>query len=428
MSLDLTGSRGQRMLNKATAMLDEIERQGREPTTREHGEIQELLEKARNYAATERQFEEIGQQLGGGHTTLSGNGKGFGPSQFMTPGQQAQGPGDVFINSPQWKAISDPATRGQSWSTGAVEVGALQYKAGTLTEGAQGSGLIPVPQVIPGVVTTLFQPLGVADLFLGGLAESNAVRYVNEGTATNLAAGVAEGGTKPASDLALSTVDEPVRKIATVLTVSDELAEDAPAMQAYINNRLTLFVQLEQDRQLLRGTASPEVVGLINRTGVNTYTKGAADDNAVCLARVLANTAGSSYLYPDAIVMHPTNWLTTRLLKDGTGGTVGQFYGGGPFTQAYGNPGAVTAPQGPGFGGEIWNTRVFLSNVVGPGTALVGSFQQGAQLWSRGGVTVEVASQHASYFQQNLLMIRAESRRALTVYRPNSFTVVSGLT
>jgi hypothetical protein len=43
--------------------------------------------------------------------------------------------------------------------------------------------------------------------------------------------------------------------------------------------------------------------------------------NAVSLARVIANTAGSALLQPDGIVMHPTNWLTTRLLRDGTGGT-----------------------------------------------------------------------------------------------------------
>ena len=48
-----------------------------------------------------------------------------------------------------------------------------------------------------------------------------------EGTATSGAAGVAEGAAKPESTLALSTVDEPVNKIATALTVSDEMIEDA---------------------------------------------------------------------------------------------------------------------------------------------------------------------------------------------------------
>jgi hypothetical protein len=70
------------------------------------------------------------------------------------------------------------------------------------------------------------------------------------------------------------------------------------------------------------------------------------------LAKVISNTRGSANVEPDAIVMHPVNWLSTRLLKDGTGGTVGQFYGGGPFTGAYGNAGAPCL-----FGEMLWGKR-----------------------------------------------------------------------
>jgi HK97 family phage major capsid protein len=253
---------------------------------------------------------------------------------------------------------------------------------------------------------------------------SSSVRYMLEGTATSGAAGVAEGGTKPASDIAVSTIDEPVRKVATVLTVSDELLEDAVQVQQYLNSRLNMFVRLEEERQLLRGGGTNELVGVFGRSGINLYTKLAADDNAVALAKVIANTAGSAFLQPDTVIMHPTNWLNTRLLRDGTGGTVGQFYGGGPFTGAYGNGGAVDAGI---FGASLWNTRVVLSNYVGAGTALVGNFREAAQIYRRGGPTLEASNSHASYFQTNLIMLRAESRLALAVYRPVAFTAVSGL-
>jgi HK97 family phage major capsid protein len=286
--------------------------------------------------------------------------KGLTPEQekfFGTAGARLNaarndgGPGDAFVQSAGWKSISDPSTRGQQWTTGAVDVGSMALtKAGTLFEGSggQGAGLVPVPQVVPGIVSGLFQPLGVADLFSQAQATTSSVRYITEGTATNSAAAVAEGGTKPASDLAMSTIDEPVKKVATVLTVSDEILEDATAIQTYLNSRLSLFVTIEQERQLLRGTGTNELVGIFGRSGINTYTKAATDDNATALAKVLANTAGSSFLYPDAIVMHPTNWLNTRLLRDGTGGTAGQFLGGGPFTGAYGNGGAITPVSGAG--------------------------------------------------------------------------------
>ena len=108
---------------------------------------------------------------------------------------------------------------------------------------------------------------------------------------------MAEAGTKPESTINMAEVSEPIRKIATVLPISDEFLEDAPSIQAYLNDRLTLFVKIEEERQLLRGNGTNELVGLFNRSGgqaINQYTKLAADDNATGLARVLANTAGSS--------------------------------------------------------------------------------------------------------------------------------------
>jgi HK97 family phage major capsid protein len=71
-------------------------------------------------------------------------------------------------------------------------------------------------------------------------------------------------GTKPESTLGLTTTDEPIKKIATMLPVSEEMLEDAPAIQSYINGRLGLFVRLEEERQLIRGTSGGnEVQGLL---------------------------------------------------------------------------------------------------------------------------------------------------------------------
>jgi HK97 family phage major capsid protein len=76
-------------------------------------------------------------------------------------------------------------------------------------------------------------------------------------------------------------VVEPIKQIATLLPVSDEMLEDVPSIQAYLNSRLTLFVRVEEERHLLRGAGTNELVGLMNASrGINTYTKLAADDNA----------------------------------------------------------------------------------------------------------------------------------------------------
>ena len=111
---------------------------------------------------------------------------------------------------------------------------------------------------------------------------------------------------------------------------------------------------------------------------------------------MIANTAGSAFLQPDAIVMHPSNWLNTRLLRDGTGGTVGQFFGGGPFSGAYGG-GAANVGM---FGQTLWNTRVVLTTSSASGNALVGNFAQGAHIWRRGGVSVDATNSHSDYFHR----------------------------
>ena len=46
----------------------------------------------------------------------------------------------------------------------------------------------------------------------------------------DLTAGVAEAGTRPESTLAFSTRDEPLKKIATTISISDEPLEDGAAV------------------------------------------------------------------------------------------------------------------------------------------------------------------------------------------------------
>jgi HK97 family phage major capsid protein len=221
----------------------------------------------------------------------------------------------------------------------------------------------------------------------------------------------------------LSTTDEPVKKIATAITVSDELLEDAAAAQGFVGGRLSLFVRIEEERQLLRGAGTNELVGIVGRSGVNTYSKPADDDNVTAIAKVISNTAGSSHVQPTGIVMHPQNWLAARLLRDGTGGTTGAYFGAGPFGVAAQNAGAANL-----FGQVMWDTPVALSTTVGLGTAIVGGFSTAAAIARRGGPTVEASNSHDDYFVKDLVSIRAEQRQALLVYRPAAFTVVSGLT
>jgi HK97 family phage major capsid protein len=234
---------------------------------------------------------------------------------------------------------------------------------------------------------------------------------------------VAEGGLKPESALGLTTADEPIKKIATILPVSEEMLEDAPAIQSYINGRLSLFVRIEEERQLLRGTSGGnEVQGLLTSRGIPVYNGGtAAGNRAEQLFKGMNSMRGSALLEPEWTIMNPADWEAIRLLKDNNG----QLYGGGPFFGPYGGPQgpASSSSQVAGATDSLWSKPVYVTGVLGAGTALVGT-RAAAQVWRRGGLSVDASNSHNDYFQRNLVALRAEERLGLTVYRPTGFVEV----
>jgi HK97 family phage major capsid protein len=324
--------------------------------------------------------------------------------------------GEQFVESKAYKDTVERGFGGGSWSTGMIE---LDTKA-TLTT-TPGTALTP-PSYQPGVVETLFQPPTVASLIPQTTTTSPVVRYVRESAATSGAAGVAEGAAKPESTLTFEEVSESVVKLATVLPVSDEMLEDSAMIQGYINNRLSLFITLLEDDQLIDGTGANNVQGIIGRSGVTTWARGTVDNQAEAIFKAANGQRGSSFLNPDSVVLNPTDWQTIRLLED----TSGNLYGGGPYYGPYGGP------QGPSSANRfsadaIWGLRVVVTSAIGAGTALVGAFGQAAQIFRRSGISVEASNSHSDYFTKNLTAIRAEERLALAVYRPAAFTKVTGL-
>jgi HK97 family phage major capsid protein len=404
-------------IRRAQVLAHEIKAEAREAMPKELAVLEQAAELAERVVIDE-QIKSFGEAVGPA------------PNQVTAAWTDASDPGAQFIRSEGYRRIKGASSRGQHWSTGPVEVSGMLMK-GTLLEGAgapgsgTGGGLIPVPQVVPGVVGKLFTPLTIEALLSAGQATTNTVRYAVEGTATSGAAGVAEGGTKPESTLAFSTVDEPVKKVATSIVISDELVDDAPAVQSFINGELARFVNIEVERQLLRGTAGGnEVQGLLTSRNVPVYTAGTAQGNiAEQLIKAANSMRGSAFVEPDWFVVHPDDYQKLRLLKDNSG----QLYFGGPTTGSYGvGQGGAASPQIAGAPDLVWGKPCYVSPIIGSGTALVGT-TAGAQVWSKGSTNIEATNSHGNLFVTDLAAIRAERRLALTVYRSNAFVEIRGL-
>ncbi len=62
-----------------------------------------------------------------------------------------------------------------------------------------------------------------------------------------------------------------------------------------------------------------------------------------------------------------------------------------------------------------------VTTAIDEGTALVGAFRACAQIFRRGGLSVEASNSHLGFFSTNKTAIRCEERLALCVYRPEGF-------
>jgi HK97 family phage major capsid protein len=393
---------------EADAILSASEKEDRDPTDKENREVSEHL-KAMNVCKdriseikSAIEVEEAIREKGKGISARDREDKPAAPPKAKSLGEQ-------FVESEKFKAVKAAGFSG-TWKTGQIN---LDAKA-TLLEGELGSPEPGAPLVPSdrrsGVQPILFDRLTVASLLASGTTNSNVVSYVVETVADAGDIGtVAEGAEKPEAELEFDSVDEPVRKIASFLPVSDEMLEDASQIQSYINARLSLFVQQEEENQLLNASGSgTDIDGLLNRipVGNQDVTSSATAANAADHIYQALTVARASYLEPDGIVVNSDDWAELRLLKDQNE----NYIGGSPFSNGIGQPAE-----------SLWGKRVVVTSAISSGTALVGAFGQAAQVFRRGGLTVEASNSHDDFFRRNLTAIRAEARLALAVYRPQAF-------
>lgn len=317
--------------------------------------------------------------------------------------------GDLVIESKTYKEYSKAQKEGPATEfvfdddSEKARILGVGSKA-VLTETGFAPQAVRTGLILPGA---LRRPV-VADLIPDGTTRANAIVYMEETTTTNAAAAVAEGADKPESALAFTERNSPVRKIATVLPITDELLEDEPAMRSYVEARLRLFLALAEESQLLTGSGvAPQLLGLYNVSGINTQAKGAdptpdAFFKGMDLIRTLA------FLEPDSIVVHPNDWQDIRLLRTADG----IYIFGSPMEQGT---------------QRMWGVPVVVTPAATQNTGLILAAAQGMQIFRRSEVQFAISDQHSDFFIKNQLMLRVEERLALVVYRPKAICTVTGI-
>lgn len=306
---------------------------------------------------------------------------------------EAKGHSGMSVSAPEFKAASDNHAL-SGWTSGAPFL--TDYDK-TVVQGFR-------PQ------TT------ISDLCGSGSISGNAISYLVEAAREGAFTTVAEGGAKPQMNYNNPTpVVDALKKIAGFIKLTDEFIEDAPFLKSEIDGRLLYDLAWFEEQQLLNGNGTGQnVLGLLNRAGVQTETGADVADNPDSIFRAITKVAVGSGLRADGVVIHPTDYQALRLAKDGND----QYYGGGFFAGQYGQGGV---PENP----PLWGLRTVVTPAIDAGTVLVGAFAQSATVYRKGGVRVEATNSNDTDFTSNLVTIRAEERIALAVRRPMGLVKVT---
>jgi HK97 family phage major capsid protein len=288
--------------------------------------------------------------------------------------------------------------------------GSVQIEVKNTIIGEGGSPQNPVDTIVApdrrdGIVPGAFRALSVLDVVPMGSTSSNQVHYTQELAFTNNAAERAEGVAKPESSLTFQLIEEPVRTIAHFIKMSKQVLDDAPALEGYVNRRLSHGVRNRLEFQILRGNGtSPNLAGLSASGNHTEFTPATGDTALDSLNKAKYAAIGADFM-ADTIFMNPASWGAIERAKV-TGGAY-----------VLGDGAAITYVAS-GMIPRVWGMNVVLSNNVESGKFYVLDVNA-IEMMLRQAVTVEMGFVNDD-FTKNLFTLRAEMRGALAVYQPTA--------
>lgn len=294
--------------------------------------------------------------------------------------------GQQFIEAEGLKDFADTTVRPARYR---MEVKAIT-SAGTSGGPLGRTAFRDVPNGLPQ------RRLQVRDLLPVVRIESGAVEYPRQTARTNNAAMVAEGTLKPESNYGWTMETVTPKVIAHWIPASRQILDDAPQLRDTIDTELLYGLALKEEEQLLNGSGTGE-----NLTGLITNATAYADPLGGGTGLTMLDTMARAILQnaladepADGIVIHPSDWMRMRLIKDADGKYI------------LGDPAADVAPV-------LFGLPVVATKAMAADTFLVGNFARAATLYDRWAPRVEVSSEHADFFTRNMVAILAEERLAL---------------
>ena len=312
---------------------------------------------------------------------------------------------DSLNKSESFKAMKEGSTSSANFELKADVLISSDFTGANSARDASGVERVSGIKFNPSNVTNMLNVIPTAS------TSSNVIRFVKENSYTNNTGATAEGSAPSDSEFSLVASDAIVQKMASVMTISQEMLDDTPALAGYLNTRLVGKLNETIDDQLIGGSgSSPNLLGLLN--GGTAFVTGASGafyqsiDNAqeLDVLYVALNQLALANYSANAIILNPTDFHKIALLKD----TTNEYLRGNSIVSSDGFL-------------RINGTPVIMNNKISAGNFIVGDFSQGSQVFQREGVNVAFGYEDSDNFSKYLVSVRAIARLAHAVYLPDAF-------
>lgn len=312
--------------------------------------------------------------------------------------------GAQYVNSNAYKALKGNVSKVER----AREI--ISTKAATTSTVTPGvnRNTIAMPTQLAGIYDENAEmPLVIEGLIPHIPVTSSSVQYLKNSAFTNGAKVVAEGTAKPESTFQFKLATANIETIAHYTKITEQLAQDAPAVQAFINAKMIYGLQLKIDEQLVNGTGAEasQLTGLLATTNSTDYSadlealKPSIKTMADFALGIKTKLETIGYA-PKYLILNPIDWAGLALMKD----TNGLYILGGPAAVA---------------GKTLWGMSVVTTPSMPQGKYLMSDFALGATIFDRQEVAVEIDREQDD-FTKNLFTIRVERRLGLAVENPKA--------
>ena len=306
---------------------------------------------------------------------------------------EAKSVGESFVAD---KAYTDFVSGAATSARAVITLDKDATKVGT--SGPEATSL--APSFYAGVFGTPNVPQKIEPLIPHIAVTTDSVDYVTVADTIG-AKGVAEADKIPESTFTPALAKANVVNVAHYTKITKQLADDAPALAAYINTKMLYGLQNKVENQIVNGNGTaPQLKGLLatdSYTDASTQLTGAR--NLFDLLLLLQGVAETAAYEPEALVLNPMTWAQLAMEKD----SQGRYLLGGPGLAA---------------NKSVWGIPVVTSSAVPAGKFIFGNFTQTVTIYDRQQVAVEMTGTNEDDFTHYLYTIRASRRLALAVEVP----------